>query len=233
MSKFIHKTKIRADDYITGALIISLIIFIVFFSLEALMSMIIYPCVALFFSGIIKIVNGLSKRNRGNSGNLNKVLLGLIFSIFSMGLLNFFIQLPRVSIQNLINISAFPLVVVGIAGIVKGRFISLYSTKWRIINIGIGIITVGFSILALVSSYSIRPNLRIKSLNKDLSLFYIISLSIILLVNVIGRAALYLSEYGLSLLHIRNFKLFFYIISDYSISVNPEGNIILEKMSIK
>ena len=221
MIKYIHKTKIRADNYISGALIIFLAVFIIFFTLEALMSMLIYPCVALFFYGIIKIINGVTKRNRGNSRNLNEVLLGLISSIFSIAFLYFFINLPNVSIQNLVYISALPIIVAGIAGIVKGRFISLYSTKWRIVNIGIGVITVGFSMLALISPYSI---------SQDLSLFYIVSLSILLLVNIISRAALYLSEYGLSLLHIRNFILFFYIISDYYIFVNHEGNIILEKM---
>ncbi len=46
----------------------------------------------------------------------------------------------------------------------------------------------------------------------------------------IGRAALYLSEFGLSLLDKNNYKLFFYIISDYLIYVNEEGNIVLTKL---
>lgn len=61
-------------------------------------------------------------------------------------------------------------------------------------------------------------------------LFHIVSLSVALTANIISRAALYLSEFGLSLLHKNNFKLFFYIISDYLIYVNEEGNIVLTKI---
>jgi hypothetical protein len=74
---------------------------------------------------------------------------------------------------------------------------------------------------ALISSYFIYQNL---------ALFNLISLFVILFVNILSRAALYLSEYGLSLMHLRNFKIFFYIISDYLIFVNHEGNLVLEKM---
>jgi len=221
MINITHKKKLRADEYISGFLIITYFAFALFFRVEALLVLIVYPFVALFFYGIIKIMTGFSKRNRGDGNNLNRVLLGIISIFFSLAFLYFIVSQPNISFQTIINISALPILIVGFAGIVKGRFISIYSTKWRILNIGIGVISVGFSMLALVSSYSIY---------QDLILFNIISLSIILLVNIVSRAALYLSEYGLSLIHLKNFKIFFYIISDYFIFVNHEGNIILEKM---
>ncbi len=220
MINIIHKTKLRADKYISGFLVISYITFALFFRVEAFLVLIVYPFVALFFYGILKIVSSVDKRNRGDGHNLNRFLLGIISIFFSLAFLFFIINQPNISFLTIINISALPILIVGFAAIVKGRFVSIYSKKWRILNIGIGIITVGFSIEALISSYFIYQNL---------ALFNLISLFVILFANILSRAALYLSEYGLSLMHLRNFKIFFYIISDYLIFVNHEGNLVLEK----
>ena len=135
-------------------------------------------------------------------------------------ILNFFVKLPKITPQNLINLAVYPIAIVGFASIVKGKIIYLYSRKHRNINIIIGSITLIICMLAL--SYSIY--------HPSSFLFYIISLSITLTANIISRAALYLSEFGLSLLDKNNYKLFFYIISDYLIYVNEEGNIVLTKL---
>jgi len=224
MIELIHKDKIRADNYITVVLILFYIGFNLFFKLEALMSLLVYPLVALFFYGIIKIIDGSNKRNRGNDRNLNRILFGVLSIIFSVLILIYILRHPTVTVQTIINLAAFPLLIVGIAGIIKGFIIKIYSIKYCIINIIIGIMTIAVCMLAFFSP-AIIP--------QDFILIHTISLSIILFVNILGRAALYLSEFGLSLLHIRNFIIFFYIISDYFISVNPEGNIILEKMNVK
>ena len=220
MMEFKHKDKIRAEDYITGFLLISYIIFAIFFTLESLMSLLVYPLIALFFNGILSIIAGTNKRNKGNPKNLNKVLLGIISVVFSGAILNFFVKLPEITPQNLINLAVYPIAIVGFASIVKGKIIYLYSRKHRIINIIIGSITLIICMLTL--SYIIY--------HPSSFLFYIISLSITLTANIISRAALYLSEFGLSLLDKNNYKLFFYIISDYLIYVNEEGNIVLTKL---
>ncbi len=220
MMEFKHKDKIRAEDYITGFLLISYIIFAIFFTLESLMSLLVYPLIALFFNGILSIIAGTNKRNKGNPKNLNKVLLGIISVVFSGAILNFFVKLPEITPQNLINLAVYPIAIVGFASIVKGKIIYLYSRKHRNINIIIGSITLIICMLAL--SYNIYQ--------PSSFLFYIISLSITLTANIISRAALYLSEFGLSLLDKNNYKLFFYIISDYLIYVNEEGNIVLTKL---
>ncbi len=224
MINLIHKDKIRADNYITVVLIVFYIGFNLFFKLEALMSILVYPLVALFFYGIIKIIDGNNKRNWGNDRNLNRILFGVLSIIFSALIILYILRHPTVTVQTIINLAAFPLMIVGIAGIIKGSIIKIYSIKYCIINIIIGIMTIVVCILAFLSS-AIIP--------QDFILIHTISLSITLFVNILGRAALYLSEFGLSLLHIRNFIIFFYIISDYFISVNHEGNIILEKMNVK
>ena len=65
MLELINKEKIRADNYITGFLVVSYLGFALFFRLEWIMSVIIYPFVALFFYGALKVMNGVNKRNRG------------------------------------------------------------------------------------------------------------------------------------------------------------------------
>jgi len=221
MIDLIHKDKIRADNYISVVIIVSLLYFVLFFRLEALMLVLVYPLVALFFYGIIKIINGSNKRNRGNDRNLNRILFGVLSIIFAVLILMYILRQPNVTVQTIINLTAFPLMIVGIAGIVKGSVIKIYSIKYCIVNIIIGIMTIVVCILAFLSPVIIP---------QDFILIHTISLSITLLVNILGRAALYLSEFGLSLLYIRNFILFFYIISDYFIFVNHEGNIILDKI---
>jgi len=221
MIEFKHKDKIRADDYISSFLIIGTILFALFLTLESIMSLIVYPFIALFFHGILKIIIGTNKRNKGNPKNLNRVLFGIISIVISVASLYFFVNLPKVTPQNLITLAAYPIVIVGLASIVKGKIINIYSRKHRYINIIIGSITLIICWLALLSYRIFHPNSF---------LFHIISLSIALTANIISRAALYLSEFGLSLLHKNNFKLFFYIISDYLIYVNEEGNIVLTKI---
>ena len=221
MIEFKHKDKIRAEDYITGFLLIAYILFAIFFTLESLMSLLVYPLIALFFHGILIIIQGTSKRNKGNPKNLNRVLLGIISIVFSVVLLDFFVKLPEITPQNLINLAVYPIITVGFASIVKGKIVYIYSRKHRYINIIIGSITLVVCMLALLSYRIFHPSSF---------LFHFVSLSTTLVANIIGRAALYLSEFGLSLLNKKNYKLFFYIISDYLIYVNKEGNIVLTKM---
>lgn len=221
MMEFKHKDKIRAEDYITGFLIIGYLIFAVFFTLESLMSLLVYPLIALFFHGIVSIIMGTAKRNKGNPKNLNRVLLGIISIVFSVAILDFFVKLPEITPQILITLAVYPIIIIGLASIVKGIIINIYSRKHRYINIIIGTISLMLCMLALLPYQIFYPNSF---------LFHFVSLSIVLIANIISRAALYLSEFGLSLLHKNNFKLFFYIISDYLIYVNEEGNIVLTKI---
>ena len=220
MIEFKNKAKIRADDYISSFLIIGTILFALFCTLESIMSLLVYHFIALFFHGILKIIAGTNKRNKGNPKNLNRVLFGIISIVFSIAVLYFFVNLPEVTPQNLITIATCPIIVVGLASIVKGIIINIYSRKHRYINIIIGTITLMFCTLALLSYQIFYPNSF---------LFHFVSLSIALITNIISRAALYLSEFSLSLLHKKNYKIFFYIISDYLIYVNKEGDIVLTK----
>jgi hypothetical protein len=184
------------------------------------MSLLVYPLIALFFHGIVSIIMGTAKRNKGNPKNLNRVLLGIISIVFSVAILDFFVKLPEITPQILITLAVYPIIIIGLASIVKGIIINIYSRKHRYINIIIGTISLMLCMLALLPYQIFYPNSF---------LFHFVSLSIALIANIISRAALYLSEFSLSLLHKKNYKIFFYIISDYLIYVNKEGDIVLTK----
>ncbi|MFX1420463.1 MAG: hypothetical protein ACFE9N_16280 [Promethearchaeota archaeon] len=217
----INKDKIRADSYTLGFTVVFFLIFLLIFQIEALFSIIAYPLVALLIQGVLKIISSLNKRNRGRGNNVNQFFIGIFYMIFSLWLLVYFITFPNITSQRIINLIAFPMFIVGISGILKCIIIKVYSFKFRIINTIIGGITIELCIMVFFSPL-IFP--------ESFFLFHIIALSISLIANILGRAALYLSEFGLSLLSFRNFKIFFYIISDYLLQVDSEGNLILDKI---
>ncbi len=110
------------------------------------------------------------------------------------------------------------MMIVGMAGIIKGILIDIYSAKYRVLNILMGLVTLIFSFMTFAST-------------EENYIIYILTLSTVFLINILSRAALYLSEYGLSLIHIKNFKLFFYIISDYILYIDIDGNIVQVRLN--
>ncbi len=212
----IDKKKIKADDYISILIAVNYLVFALFFHLETLISIIVYPFVALALYGIIKIINFLNKRN-SKEGSPIKFLFGIVCIMVSIFFLWFMIMQPNFTALVLMNLIAFPMIIVGFAGIIKGALIDIYSKKHRSVTIIVGIITILVCLLVFSHAFD--------------NLFISISaLSIILLLNVISRAALYLSEFGLSIVHIKNFKIFLYIISDYIIYIDTNGNLVLSKL---
>ena len=212
----IYKKKIKADDYISVLIAANYIAFALFYHLELLISIVVYPFVALAFYGVIKIINFLNKKNT-KERSFVKFLFGIVAIMVSILFLWFMLSQPNVTSQVIMKLIAFPLLVVGFAAIVKGVLIDIYSRKLRNVTIVVGIITI---LLCLSIFLNIFNNL----------IFSIVTLSIILIVNVITRAALYLSEFGLSIKRIKNFKIFLYIISDYLIYIEKDGNLVLSKI---
>ncbi|MFW9901617.1 MAG: hypothetical protein ACFFDY_10035 [Candidatus Thorarchaeota archaeon] len=215
--ELIPKKKIRADDYIVITLAISYLLFAIVFSLGALLGVIIYPFVSLAVFSILKIKDGLDKNNNNGFRNINKILLGIILFTFSIIFLNWMLSRPGVTSSVIMVLATYPIMLVGFAGIIKGLMIDLYKSNHRVLNIIVGLITVVISLIVFSSA-------------AENFLLNIVVLSITILLNIFSRAALYLSEYGLSLIHIKNFRLFFYIISDYMLYVERDGNVILAKM---
>ena len=211
----IKDKKIKADNYISVLLIVSYLLFAMFFRLAALISIVIYSIASLGIVGVLKIINALNKRNAVD-GKGNKILVGIISIIFSSLLINFLLRQPNVTLHIIILLASYPLMIVGCAGIIKGILIDIYQEKHRILNIIVGLATI---IVCCITFYS----------TVDSFLINIIMISLTLIINITSRAALYLSEYGLSLVQLRNFKLFLYIISDYLVYVDRNGNIVLTK----
>ena len=213
----IDKNKIQADNYITVIMVISYLLFVLFFRMEAFLAMVVYPFSALVIYGILKIIAAFNKRSNDGRSNLNKVLFGIISIVFAVLMLNLILSQPNITSNIIISLIAFPLTVVGYAAIIKGLIVNKYKVGYRIFNIFIGIATIVTCFLGMF--YVITD-----------FLVNILALFLILLLNILSRAALYLSEYGLSIIHVKNLKLFLYIISDYLIFVDRDGNIILNKI---
>ncbi|MFX1311390.1 MAG: DUF308 domain-containing protein, partial [Promethearchaeota archaeon] len=181
----------------------------------------VYPFVSLIIYGALKIIEALNKRNKGKTDNPVKFLFGILSITFSILFLRFILSYPNVTPQIILNLIAFPLIIVGLAAIVKAKMINIYLMKYRILNMIIGVITIIVCFLTFFSQ-SIFP--------KNFFLLQFTSLCIVLFLNILSRASLYLSEFGLSLFHMKNFKLFLYIISDYLINFDMNGNIVLNKI---
>ena len=215
--ELIPKKKIKADDYVIISSVVGYLLFAMVFSLGALLGVLVYPFASLTVYSILKIKDGLDRSNNNGYRNINKILLGIILFSFSIIFLNWILSRPGISSHLIISLIAFPIMMTGFAGIIKGAMIDLYKSNHRVMNVIVGLITVIISFI-------------IFSTATNSVLFNIIVLSVTVFLNVISRAALYLSEYGLSLIHIKNFRLFFYIISDYMLYVGRDGNVIVAKM---
>jgi len=113
----------------------------------------------------------------------------------------FLFSFPNADLNQMIYLIAFPVMIIGISGIVKGIIIKEYPYKYRALNIYIGMTTVIIAIIAFI-------------LTEIGFIFHISSLTITILLNIISRAAMYLSQYKLSL-KLKNIRYFFYIINDY------------------
>jgi hypothetical protein len=123
-------------------------------------------------------------------------MIGLIFSY------------PHITLSYAVYFLAIPVLFIGLAGILKGYIVDVYSSFYRRLNILIGFLTI---IGSIISVYNAEVNILI---------------SLVLLLTLLGlngllRSGLYLSEYGLSLKNLKNIKLVFYIMDNLHV-VNIE-----------
>jgi hypothetical protein len=214
--ELVNKNKIKADDYISVLIAINYIVFALFFHLSALVSIIVYPFVALGAYGVIKIVNFFNKRSYEEKSPV-RFLFGIVSITVSLLFLAFILSQPNVTPYVIMTLISFPMLVVGFAGIIKGSIIDIYSTKHRVMTIILGFFTIVICLL-IFSQILNDP------------LFVYVTLFLTLVFNIVNRAALYLSEFGLSIIHFKNFRIFFYIISNYLIYIDRNGNLVLTKL---
>ncbi len=196
-----YKQKLLANNINTGVLFIGVLSLGLFLRITFIMSFIFYPMFSLLIYGTLKIRKGLSKKLNELSLKILNILFGIGCILFGLWFLIFLFSFPNADLNQMIYLIAFPVIIVGIAGIVKGIIIKEYPLKYRAMNIYIGIITVIMTIINFV-------------LAENFFIFHISSLTITILLNIISRAAMYLSQYKLSL-KLANLRYFFYIINDY------------------
>ncbi|MFX0042416.1 MAG: hypothetical protein ACFE8L_05860 [Candidatus Hodarchaeota archaeon] len=205
----LNKRKVRADDYIIFSIIGIFIVQLLFFKLIALMSIIVFPMFTLFLYGIYKLFMCLLKKGKERVKDL---IMGLFSIPFGLFILIIIFSQPNISRGFIIYFMAIPVMIIGFAGIIKGYLIDVYTTGYRILNIIIGIVTSIETTIAYITA--------------DILFYYHIPLlCALLLFNGMARIALYLSEYRISIIHIRNLvilKFLFQIISEVPIKVVSE-----------
>lgn len=209
MLSLFSKAKVRADDFVIATIIVSVVSLIFISMFILVVSSIVYPMIALFINGIIRLKKAFKNAYLEPSKKLLNGFYGffsLAFSIFIVGLI---IIQPPITLTVFVILLAFPLQIVGFAGIAKGIIIDVYTLKYRIINILLGMFTVVISFYSLFDS-------------EGNQIIQLIILSIILLLTIIARFAMYLSEFGLSLKKIENLKVVMMIINGYFVSLEQD-----------
>lgn len=196
-----YKQKLLANNINTAILFIGVLTLALFLRITFIMSFIFYPMCSLLIYGTLKIRKGFTKKLNELSLKILNILFGIGCILFGIFFLIFLFSYPNVDLNQIIYLIAFPVIIVGIAGIVKGIIIREYPSKYRIMNISVGVITVIITIIHFI-------------LAENFFIFHISSLTITIFFNIISRAAMYLSQYKLSL-KFTNLRYFFYIINDY------------------
>ncbi|MFX0057607.1 MAG: hypothetical protein ACFE85_00480 [Candidatus Hodarchaeota archaeon] len=196
------RQKMHADDILLIIFLFSFILVTFTLTLITFMSLIIYPTLSVLIYGIIKIRYGFLLKDSKKSNKILTVFVGIGSILFSCFILWLFFSEPTIGIEIVVYLIAYPIILVGIAGIVKGYIIKEYSLKIRLANIIIGILTV----ITAFSSYILSSKLYV---------LFLIFLLFMLLFSIFVRTAMYLSEYNLSIKYLYNFRYIFYIISDY------------------
>jgi hypothetical protein len=207
-----NKQKLICDDIISILLIVIIVYLATFFRLIAIMSIVVYPISTLFLYGVYKTYLGLFNNEMTLTLKLINFLLGIGFLGFSIFILNLVFSQPHIPISYIIYFLSLPLLLIGIAGSLKGFIIQVYSPLYRKWNILIGFLTLSITVLTIVFA----------ELNFTLCL---ISLLILLLFNGVFRSALYLSEYGLSIRKLKNLRFVFVIMNNYQMKIPEEEEI--------
>ena len=208
---FFNKEKLRCDDLISITLILSFVFLFVFFRLFVFTSIYVFPFSSVFLYGIFYVYKGLFKKDRTLTIRVLKLILGIMYLLFSTIILVLIFSSPHITLGYVIFFLSIPAFFIGLAAILKGSIVQVYTPFYRKLNILIGFITLFITFLAIyyAEAYFILS---------------LISLLVLLTLNGISRSGLYLSEYGLSIRNLKNIKFVFYIMDNLQM-VNPEEDV--------
>ena len=198
--ELINNDKIKCDNILSITLLLSLGLMFIFFQFIVYISLMVYPFCSVFFFGIYHLYKGMFKE-KVTKKIIYKLLQGVTYVIFSSFFLILIFSYPHITFDYVVIFISIPLIFIGLAAIVKAILIDVYSSKYRRINLLVGMGTIIITILVLNNI----------NFNYILSLTSLIAL---LILNGISRSALYLSEYGLSIKNLKNLKYVFYIMDN-------------------
>jgi len=193
-----NKRKLLVDDIILVTLIIIAIFLALFIQLLAIMSIAVYSLFSLLMYGLYRTYKGMINRKINFIHNILNLLFGIACIFISSYTLSLMFTRPNISASFVIYFLGIPIFLIGLAGLLKGLIVNVYSPLFRFLNALIGAITVYFTVTAII-----YPETGY--------IFHLFTLLTILTLNGILRAALYLSEYGLSLKSFKNLKLVWFL----------------------
>lgn len=193
------------NNIVGGALIIVIFAQLLFFRLIAVMSIVVYPMAILVPYGVYRISRTAINHELRLRAKIIKITFQLGYIVISALFLNMLFSYPHITSSYIIYFLCIPSSLIGLAGFLKGLMIEVYSPLFRFLNMLTGMFTVFYSFIAIVFA--------------DFNfLLHLVTLIVLLGLNGILRAALYLSEYGLSLNKMKSFKIVLYIM-DYNLTV--------------
>jgi len=193
-----NKRKLMVNNIVGVALIIVIFAQLLFFRLIAIMSIVVYPMASLLPYGVYRVSRTIIDPEVSLRGKIIKIAFQIGYTIFSLLFLNMLFSYPHITLSYVIYFLSIPTLLIGLAGFLKGLMIDVYSQRFRFLNILIGMFTVFYTSVAIILA--------------DFNfVVHLVILLVVLSLNGILRAALYLSEYGLSLNKMKSFKIVFYI----------------------
>ncbi len=199
---FMNKRKLIVNNVVGVALISVIFAQLMFFRLIAILSIVVYPMSVALPYGIYRVYKTINDRETALRAKIIIVIFRIAYIIFSMLFLNMIFSYPHITLSYIIYFLAIPILLIGLAGFLKGSMIGVYSPFFRFLNALVGLFTIFYAFIAIVFA------------DFNFTLHFIVLLGT-LSVNGILRAALYLSEYGLSLNEMKSFKIVFYIMDTH------------------
>lgn len=196
-----NRRKVIIDDIISAILLMVILYTIIFNMRLAVMSMGVYPFFFLILYGLYRSYKSIFDRELSFILRVLNLSFGIASIIFSSNLLYSLLTHRRTPASFTIYLLGMPIFLIGLAGLLKGLIINVYSPNYRYLNILIGATTILFTVIAIIFA-------------ETGFIFHLFTLLTTLTLNGILRSALYLSEYGLSLKSFRNLKLVWYIMDN-------------------
>ena len=205
-----NKQKLIVDDIISVFLIIIVYYLIVFNQLLGIMSIAVYSLFCLLLYGFYRFYKCIVDRKLKFIHKVLNLLFGITCIIIPSYILNIMFTRPNITSSFIIYFLVIPIFLIGLAGLLKGLIVNVYSPLFRFLNALIGAITVLFTIIAI-------------NFADTGYIFHIFTLLTTLTLNGILRAALYLSEYGLTLKSLKNLKLVWFLMDSPSLPQQTEN----------